>query len=298
MMRPKSDHTRRMCVFCLVMLLILLSACNFSSLLATFQKTDAEKIQTWAAETLEARRTSTFTLEAGLATAQASQSLTLSATPGPAASLPVIEAIENTNCRTGPHISYERVGFLLVGNSSTVYGRNEAQTWWYIANPTRAGEFCWVWGETTRVAGDLASIPLITPSLEARASFRATFFGLRRCAGQLYILFLVRNTGDEDFYQARIALRIARNDRLVSNQTLDYPYLANEADCPFGVKRLEAGEAALIAIEKTAEIPYNKPLMASLSLCTEPGAARLCVERKVEITLEEVRPPPLGTYQP
>ena len=76
---------------------------------------------------------------------------------------PSISVSEDTNCRRGPSPDFEKAGFLLVGQTSTVHGRNQAGDWWYIANPRKPGSYCWLWGQYATVQGDTTAITLLTP---------------------------------------------------------------------------------------------------------------------------------------
>ena len=75
----------------------------------------------------------------------------------------MISVSVETNCREGPSQDYSRVGYLLPGQTSTVHGRNDANTWWYIENPKKPGQYCWLWGEYATVEGDLAGLVVVTP---------------------------------------------------------------------------------------------------------------------------------------
>jgi hypothetical protein len=74
---------------------------------------------------------------------------------------PKIFAKVNTNCRVGPSTRYYVDGYLVVGLTSEVYGRDPKDSWWYIRNPTKEDKRCWVWNETTSVEGDTSSIPVV-----------------------------------------------------------------------------------------------------------------------------------------
>lgn len=76
---------------------------------------------------------------------------------------PMISASINTNCRYGPDPYWEIEGYLLVGEESVVHGKSPNSYWWYIENPSLAGDFCWVWSETTTVTGDLDGIKVVQP---------------------------------------------------------------------------------------------------------------------------------------
>ncbi len=94
-----------------------------------------------------------------------------SPTPVPAAAAapaPKIWAEANTNCRAGPDTVYKVVGYLMEGATSFVYGRDAANEWWYIQNPTssKTNANCWVWTGSTRVENGAADMPVVaSPSL-------------------------------------------------------------------------------------------------------------------------------------
>lgn len=51
------------------------------------------------------------------------------------------------NVRNGPGVQYDRVGFLLKGDSADIMGRDPESGWWKIVCPAEAeGEECWVSG--------------------------------------------------------------------------------------------------------------------------------------------------------
>lgn len=93
----------------------------------------------------------------------------------------VIWADANTNCRLGPSRVYKVDGYLLVNDESTVYGRDDDEEWWYIANPTKDDKYCWVWDETTNVEGNVDSLPVITPSPMPKKSTNWAYYGSCGC---------------------------------------------------------------------------------------------------------------------
>lgn len=68
----------------------------------------------------------------------------------------------DTNCRTGPGKAYEILTILRIGKTAEVIGRNTAETYWVIKNPTNAGH-CWVWGYYATLTGPTASLPIWDP---------------------------------------------------------------------------------------------------------------------------------------
>jgi hypothetical protein len=77
---------------------------------------------------------------------------------------PQITANVNTNCRQGPSTHYKIDGYLLVGVTSYVYGRDYSNQWWYIQNPSSTSQYCWVWAESTTVTGDVSAVPVVATS--------------------------------------------------------------------------------------------------------------------------------------
>jgi hypothetical protein len=94
------------------------------------------------------------------------------ASPTPAVVL--IRARVDTNCRAGPSADFEAVGYLVTDQTARVLGRDSASQWWYIELSERLGQFCWVWGETTELEGDLSRLPVITPPVTSPLSAPST----------------------------------------------------------------------------------------------------------------------------
>lgn len=60
---------------------------------------------------------------------------------------PYITVLVDLNVRTGPGVQYDRVGFLLQGESAPILGVDPASGWWKIQCPaTLTGSDCWVSG--------------------------------------------------------------------------------------------------------------------------------------------------------
>jgi hypothetical protein len=74
-----------------------------------------------------------------------------------------ITATINTNCYSGPSKKYPKFSSLRPNVRSTVLGKDVTGTWWYIKNRKKAGGYCWVSAETTKVEGDTTQLPIIEP---------------------------------------------------------------------------------------------------------------------------------------
>ncbi len=92
------------------------------------------------------------------------QSPTASPVPATAtSSVPMVSVSINTNCRTGPGRSYDYRGALLVGETEEVVALSTFPNYWYITNPDKPGEFCYLWGRYASVVGDTQALPEFTP---------------------------------------------------------------------------------------------------------------------------------------
>jgi len=100
----------------------------------------------------------------------------------------------NTNCRTGPGKVYPRVGVLLVGQSARAVARDPSGDYLYIVNPTRAGEFCWIWAHYARLSGPQVSLPVFTP-IPPPADAKVEFAGAVQCMNGVHLAVKITNTG-------------------------------------------------------------------------------------------------------
>ena len=81
----------------------------------------------------------------------------LSATP----SVPEVSVTSNTNCRTGPSTMFDLVFSLNPGQTETLVGKDTADNYWIINNPS--GGTCWLWGMYAVVSGNTSGLPEVPP---------------------------------------------------------------------------------------------------------------------------------------
>ncbi len=117
-------------------------------------------------------------------------------TPTPAK--PMVSVSVDTNCRTGPGDAYDRVGALMAGESAEVLARDPYTQFWYIPNPDRPGDYCWVWGQYATVTGDTASLPVFTPPPTPTPvpAFVIKGITVTHCGGADAFFIEISNTGD------------------------------------------------------------------------------------------------------
>jgi uncharacterized protein YgiM (DUF1202 family) len=85
------------------------------------------------------------------------------ATPVSPDGRPRVRLLVDLNIRSGPSVQYERVGFLLGGDTAVILGQHADSGWWRIECPPLAdGNQCWVSGGSQyTVASNTDSVPTI-----------------------------------------------------------------------------------------------------------------------------------------
>jgi hypothetical protein len=104
--------------------------------------------------------------------------ITTTSQPSLTASLVTITSTEDTNCRKGPGVMYEIIGKLLVGQTSEVVAKYQSGKFWLIKNPSNPTQECWVWNETTKVTGNVASLPEATPPATPNVTLSLTIYAI------------------------------------------------------------------------------------------------------------------------
>jgi hypothetical protein len=197
---------------------------------------------------------------------------------------PSITATVDTNCRSGPNSAYARIGYLLVGQVSTVAGRNSSSTWWVIANLNRPGEFCWVWGETTVVTGDTSTLPVITPPPLPEFSYRVGLANRHECDGVQFFSFKVVNTGELPIRSARIKIFNKETDKGYGPDSFNYPFQTNANACKTGKYALGPGEIGYLVTDLGHQIHHGTAVRAVILLCSQEALQGSCDETRIDFT--------------
>lgn len=89
----------------------------------------------------------------------ATTTVTPSVTPTPCA--PTVMAAMDANIRSGPGTMYEIISFLPLNGTTTVTGRNDANTWWYIVLPGNTTNYGWIAGSVVTTSCLPASVQVV-----------------------------------------------------------------------------------------------------------------------------------------
>ncbi len=114
---------------------------------------------------------------------------------------PFATVLVDLNVRTGPGVQYDRVGFLLQGDSVPIIGRDPLSGWWKIQCPvTLTGPDCWISGGAQYAqANNTESVPVApvppTPTAPPTATPPPTLEPATQVAGGTGLLAYADNTG-------------------------------------------------------------------------------------------------------
>ncbi len=281
-------------LYAVMVLLIAALACTSP----TISTSDANLIGTTVAQTIVAgltqtiqplipntgvgSPTNTFTPAPPTLTPTATLSPTLLFTATPL--VPQITVSVATNCRVGPGKVYDRVGALLIGEVAEVFGKDATGTYWYIRNPDKSPEYCWLWGQYASFAGNLAALPIYTPPPTPTPipAFDAAYSGLETCSGWWADIKLT-NTGTLAFESVSIALRDTVTDIVLA---MSADKFTNNDGCSNSSSQdaLNPGSNRVVSTPAFTYDPTGHALRATITVCSNKGISGACISKVITFT--------------
>jgi hypothetical protein len=204
--------------------------------------------------------------------------------------VPQISVSVPTNCRNGPGKVYGLEGALLVGEIAQIHGRDPTGKYWYIPNPNKKGQFCWVWGEYANLSGNTGFLPVYTPPPTPTPTltptpapvFEAEYSSLDTCTGW-WVEFILRNTGSVRFQSAGIIVKDTVTKVTLSNLTDGFVdvngCLTTNTRDALGPKK-----TTIISAPAFTYDPTGHKIIATITLCSKTGQNGTCVTRKIKFT--------------
>ena len=207
-------------------------------------------------------------------------------TPSPTLSIPMVSVTVNTNCRLGPGPEYPNVGALVVGQKVALHGKNERGDWWYIENPQKPGEFCWVWGQYATTEGDTSTLAIVTPP---PVTYKLSFVAIVPCGGYTVAQLSVTNNGSLAFESGSVTVL----DTEVSGWPPFTPRIDNslfkDSPCSLNYQSsLPPGASTFITVGQTIGAPLppsGHNMRGDVRLCTQDEEAGVCVDKSVTFTM-------------
>ena len=208
--------------------------------------------------------------------------------PPPAAGQPTIRADVDTNCRLGPSKLYQVIGYVLVGQESSVHGRNSEGTWWYIATPLKPGSYCWAWSGSTRVEGDTSALPVITPPPPPTATptvgmlaIVASFSDVHACSGNPTAVFQITNSGTVPVRSVSLFIKDMDTNTTLYSASSNAPFFDAPNGCPPGGSALGPGGTAYIG-GAIGVIPAGTNMRMKATSCSELNLGGICLDSKLD----------------
>ena len=180
-----------------------------------------------------------------------------------------------------------------MGTTSNVYGRDSADYWWYIQNPTKNDRFCWVWSETTHVEGNPNLLPVITPSPMPKAptkccwGFSVSRARVQECGGEPVVFFRVHNNSFEALESGRVQVDdLTTGKRLFGPQTSNALFLDSDSCSASYRDRLAPGQSLSIAAPLNKHAKPGHYAKAVITLCTREGLGGHCYKNTIKFKLK------------
>ncbi len=250
-----------------------------------------QSIVDYSTDTPEPTLTSSATFTAILPTftSTLTPTSTLPPTPFPTwtPTYPMLSVSVATNCRVGPGKIYTLLGGLPAGQSVRVYARDPGENYWYIRNPDKPAQFCWVWGEYGTVIGPVGGLPVYTPppsptptiTSTPAPDFDASYAALQTCSNKWWFDFRLKNTGTASFRSANITFKDTVTGTLVNAMTDGF---TDRTNCSSSSKAVLAPGKTLIASSpQIGYQPGGHKINATITLCTDIGLNGYCVTQKL-----------------
>lgn len=217
-------------------------------------------------------------------------SATSTGTPTPTPVPPALQVAVATNCREGPGSTFAFLGVLMVGETAEVLAQSTLPDYWYVANPDRPGERCWLWGEFATVEGDTSDLPVFTPAPSPTSSldFELYLHSFRECGSQTRLVLIVRNTGGKTFMTGQLhVFDVERGVDLFRPAFERHPFAEGPGVCPPGHGNILNPGAGAYIIIPIGNPPAGHVAYASVKLCTEDYLGGDCVDEIIYFTTPE-----------
>jgi hypothetical protein len=179
------------------------------------------------------------------------------------------------------------------GQKAEINGRNSDRSWWYVAIPGKANQFCWIWNGNVNVEGDTSGVQVVTPppipitatfTPKPDVRFDPSFDNIHDCGGEPYAVFEIDNIGDNDFESMSLKIEDTDDDDTIFEDSSDDPFMSAPGECPEGDDTLKDGDTAWIAGDIDDGESGNDGL-ATITLCTQDGLKGVCVTEEVDFDI-------------
>lgn len=275
-------------LFCFLTIMgFVLSACNLPVSSPIAQHPSGTAVPTSSTPTSAATIEPTVT-----PTSQATETPTVIATettvPEPSATVtpeaPKAEVVRETNCRVGPAGNYDLVATYQVGQLLEVVAKDLGAGYWFVKNPDKPDEQCYLLAQNITIRGDISALPKFTPrpSPTAAPYFNVNFKKFDSCKGQDFALFIVENVGSVPFRSAYIKVTDQRVNKSVEQALNAFDQFVG---CVLAknIAPLNSAETGYVTSPPFKWAVNRDKLRAVIMLCTEKDLKGICVTRSIDV---------------
>jgi hypothetical protein len=262
----------------------ILSACNVPGNNAVADTPQAEQSTPTDVATVAPTATPTEVLPTETPTQTATETPipepSITSTPVP----PKAEVLRESNCRVGPGGIYDLVATYQAGQMLEVVAKDLGGGYWFVRNPEKPEEQCYLLAQNITITGDIAALPKFTPrpSPTAAPYFKVAFKKLDKCKGEDFALFTLENTGSVPFRSAYIKVTDQRVNRSVEQAVSAFDLYVG---CVLAknIAPLDPGGTGYLTSPPFKWSVSGHKVRAVIMLCTEKNLKGTCVTQSIDV---------------
>ena len=203
----------------------------------------------------------------------------------PTPNFPRVTVSANTNCRSGPGLSYPILGSFKVGETAEVVGQDKNKGYWVIRLPSEPIIICWIWRYSATPIGETVSVPVFTPQPTPTeiVGFILTYEGFTSCNGLYYVKFKIENNSNQTWESNQVNA----TDRTTNvTTTINRNNFSNYDGCNLVANdtNLEPGEVGITTSNSFASNPSGHDFKATIQACSLEGQSGTCATKTITFT--------------
>jgi len=266
---------------------LILSACNMPGDNPASRTQSTEPSATVEVTGIELPATPTRTVEVAptdTPTVTSTETLTPEPSETPTPEVPMAQVVRETNCRIGPGGLYKLVAKYPVGQMLEILAKDLGGGYWYVQNPDKPEEQCYLMAQNIKVTGETTALPKFTPppSPTAAPYFEVSFKKFDTCEGVDYAVFTVENVGSVPFRSAYIKVTNPKANKSVE-QSLNAFDLKVKCVLAKNIAPLDPREIGYLYSPPFKWAGHGAKLRAVIMACTEQNLKGTCVTQTVDI---------------
>jgi hypothetical protein len=263
----------------------ILSACNLPDNSGTAEVlSPTEQPATTAPATIELTTTQTEVAVTQTPNITATETLLPELSATPTAEIPSAEVVRESNCRMGPAGNYDLVATYPVGQKLEIVAKDLGGGYWFIRNPEKSEEQCYLLAQNIKITGDTSALPKITPQPSPTAApyFKVNFKKFDTCKGEKFATFIVENVGSVPFRSFYIKITDQKVNKSVEQALNAFDQIVG---CVLAknIAPLDPGVIGYVTSPPFKWTVNENKLRAAIMLCTEKSLKGTCVTQNIDV---------------